>query len=220
MCLLQSLSQLCSGHNENELKNNGKGNKFNSLSEEYPVTQGINWISRTPDHFLPKSQTVAHNKERDWIFCWYRNGIFFFFNSWKGSLGLIAGPANELWVCLGHDHSRHSQGNIPNIPTISLCTLWMRADHRAQRSAQSSLVGALLCHLLFLNKSTTSARCDFAQRVELKRCVLLGCVVLVVKLLLSSFINLKNKPWSTRCFFCLGFVVQQTGKGVLVGRSH
>lgn len=57
-----------------------------------------------------------------------------------------------------------------------------------------------------------------SHRVELKRCVLLGCVVLVVKLLLSSFINLKNNPWSTRCFFCLGFVVQQTGKGVFGGQ--
>lgn len=78
--------------------------------------------------------------------------------------------------------------------------------------------GYISLNLLFLNKSTTSARCDFAQRVELKRCVLLGCVVLVLKLLLSSFINLKNKPWSTRCFFCLGFVVQQTGKGVFGGQ--
>lgn len=47
--------------------------------------------------------------------------------------------------------------------------------------------------------------------------VLLGCVVFVVKLFLSSFINLTNNPWSTRCFCCLGFVVQQTGKGVFGG---
>lgn len=96
-----------------------------------------------------------------------------------------------------------------------------RSHGRAQRSHQSSLVGAFLCHLVFVNtKSTTSAhfKSGFAQRLELKRCVLtwalLGCVAFVVKLLLSSFISLKNNPWSTRCFFfCLSFVVQQTRKG-------
>lgn len=31
-CLLQSLSQICSVHNENELEYKGKGSKFNSLS--------------------------------------------------------------------------------------------------------------------------------------------------------------------------------------------
>lgn len=84
-------------------------------------------------------------------------------------------------------------------------------------------MSAFLCHLLFLNKRATSAhfKDDFAQGVGLKRCVLtwvlLGCAVFMVQLLLSYFISLKNSPWSTRCFCCLGFVVQQTGKGVFGG---
>lgn len=82
-----------------------------------------------------------------------------------------------------------------------------RPHGRAQKSNQSdSLVSAFLCHLLFLNKSTTSAhfKADFALGVELKRCVLtwvlLGCVVFMVQLLLSCFINLKKQPLEHQVF--------------------
>lgn len=81
---------------------------------------------------------------------------------------------------LGQEHSRQSQGNIPKA-SAPLFVYEGRSHGRAQRSDQSSLVS-----LLFLNKSTTSAHfnADFAQRVELKRCVLtwvlLGCVVFMV----------------------------------------